>query len=144
MLATGRISMESFDIGRLKQEMTLGFEFSGVNKNGNRVMGTAMSGCMGTLVIPDNLTWEIPETWSLHEAATVPVVYATVYLAFFIRSKISSGKSILIHAGSGGVGLAAIRVALAYGMEVFTTVSTPEKKKYIMDQYPKLKGKIIL
>lgn len=144
MLATGRISMESFDIGRLKQEMTLGFEFSGVNKNGERIMGTAMSGSMGTLVLPDNLMWKIPENWSLAEAATVPVVYATVYLAFFIRSKVSSGKSILIHAGSGGVGLAAIRVALAYGMEVFTTVSTQQKKQYIMDQYPKLKGKFCM
>lgn len=48
----------------------------------------------------------------------------------------------LIHAGSGGIGLAAIRIALAYEMEVFTTVSTPQKKKFIMDLYPQLKGMI--
>lgn len=35
----------------------------------------------------------------------------------------------------------AIRVALAYGLEVFTTVSTPAKKKFIMDTFPQLKGK---
>lgn len=38
----------------------------------------------------------------------------------------------------------AIRVALAYGLEVFTTVSTPAKKKFIMDTFPQLKGKQML
>lgn len=37
----------------------------------------------------------------------------------------------------------AIRVALAYGLEVFTTVSTPAKKKFIMDTFPQLKGRTI-
>lgn len=37
--------------------------------------------------------------------------------------------------------IAAIRVALAYGLEVFTTVSTPAKKKFIMETFPQLKGK---
>lgn len=78
---------------------------------------------------------------SLQDAATIPVVYTTVYYAFFLYKPISSGKSILIHAGSGGVGLAAIRIALAYGMEVFTTCSNEQKKKFIMEQYPKIKGK---
>jgi fatty acid synthase, animal type len=45
----------------------------------------------------------------------------------------------LIHAGSGGIGLAAIRVALAYGLEVFTTVSTEEKKNFLLNEYPQLK-----
>lgn len=60
------------------------------------------SGAMGTLIQPyAPLTWNIPEKWTLQEAATVPVVYVTVYCAFFIGKAISSGKSILIHAGSG-------------------------------------------
>jgi fatty acid synthase len=49
------------------------------------------------------------------------------------------GRTILIHAGSGGVGLAAIRVAFAYGLEVFTTVSTEEKKKFLLQEFPQLK-----
>lgn len=77
---------------------------------------------------------------SLKDAATIPVVYVTVYYAFFLYRPISSGKSILIHAGSGGIGLAAICVALAYGLEVFTTVSSEPKKKFIMDLFPQLKG----
>lgn len=77
---------------------------------------------------------------SLRDAATIPVVYITIYYAFFFYRPISSGKSILIHAGSGGVGLAAIRIALSYGMEVFTTCSTEQKKKFILEEYPQLKG----
>lgn len=56
-----------------------------------------------------------------------------------MSARIEKGKSILIHAGSGGVGLAAIRVAFAYGLEVFTTVSTDEKKKFLLKEFPQLK-----
>lgn len=49
----------------------------------------------------------------------------------------------MIHAGCGGVGLAAIRVAIAYGLEVYTTVSTEEKKKYLLDNFPQLKAENI-
>lgn len=52
-------------------------------------------------------------------------------------------RNILINiknTGSGGIGLAAIRIALAYGLEVFTTVSTPQKKKFILSLFPQLKG----
>lgn len=89
-----------------------------------------------------SFSWIVPETMSLRDAATIPVVYITIYYAFFFYKPITSGKSILIHAGSGGVGLAAIRIALAYGMEVYTTCSTEQKKKFIMEQYPQLKGSI--
>lgn len=77
---------------------------------------------------------------SLRDAATIPVVYTTIYYAFFLYRPISRGKSILIHAGSGGIGLAAIRIALAHGMEVYTTCSTEQKKNFILEQFPQLKG----
>lgn len=83
--------------------------------------------------------WECPTHWSLEEAATIPVVYGTVYSAFFLTTQIKRGKKILIHAGTGGVGLSAIRVALAYGLDVFTTVSTKEKKQFLIDTFPDLK-----
>lgn len=72
--------------------------------------------------------------------ATVPVVYVTVYSAFFMYKPIEKGKSVLIHAGSGGIGLAAIRVALAYGLTVYTTVSTAQKRQFLLETYPELKG----
>lgn len=44
MLATGRLSAEVIGTNRLEQECILGFEFSGVNKKSERVMGTIISG----------------------------------------------------------------------------------------------------
>lgn len=141
MLATGRLNSEVVGTNRLQQECILGFEYAGVNKKGERVMGTVISGAMATQIESnDYLTWRVPDHWSLREAATCPVVYMTVYVAFFTYKPITRGKSILIHAGSGGVGLAAIRVALAYGLEVYTTVSNPQKKQFIMETFPALKG----
>lgn len=55
-----------------------------------------------------------------------------------MTSKIEKGKSILIHAGTGGVGLAAIQVALSYGLTVYTTVGNAEKKKYLLERFPQI------
>jgi len=46
------------------------------------------------------------------------------------------GDSVLIHAGTGGVGLAAIITALKTGATVFTTVGTQEKREYIRSKFP--------
>lgn len=102
MLATGRLAVEVFGSNRLDQECVLGFEFAGVNQSGKRVMGTVISGSLATHIVPQkHLTWNVPDKWSLKEAATCPVVYLTVYTAFFTYNAIKKGQSILIHAGSG-------------------------------------------
>ena len=42
-------------------------------------MGMGDCGCMATMVLPDKeFIWNVPEHWTLEEAATVPVVYGTV------------------------------------------------------------------
>ncbi|CAO1315088.1 unnamed protein product [Diamesa serratosioi] len=144
MLATGKLNTEVFGSTRLDQLCVLGFEYSGVTNQGKRILGLALSGalCSYAETIPD-LLWNCPESWTLEEAASVPCVYGTVYSALFITIKIEKGKKILIHAGSGGIGLAAIRVSLVNGLEVFTTVSTEEKKKYLLDKFPQLKAENI-
>ncbi|KAI9579995.1 hypothetical protein GQX74_000783, partial [Glossina fuscipes] len=119
MLATGRLAVELFGDSRLDQNCVLGLEYSGIHtKTGRRVMSMVAKGGVGSYVEnASGLIWDVPNNWSLKDAATVPVVYITVYYAFFIVSDIRKGKSILIHAGTGGIGLAAIRVALAYNLE---------------------------
>lgn len=144
MLATGKLAIETCGKTRLDHQCVLGFEFSGVTVDMRRVMGVVVGGALSTCVeIDESLTWEVPDSWTLAEAATIACVYMTVYFSFFIATKIEKGKSILIHAGSGGVGLAAIRVAFAYGLDVFTTVSTEEKKNFLLQEYPKLKAEHI-
>lgn len=48
------------------------------------------------------------------------------------------GDSVLIHAGTGGVGQAAITIALHNECEVFTTVGTPEKREFIKTNFPQV------
>ncbi|XP_055853304.1 fatty acid synthase-like [Episyrphus balteatus] len=141
MIATGRISVDIFSSNRLGQDAILGFEYSGIDtKTGKKIMGMCPKAAVANYIQYNSpYTMEVPAQWSLRDAATVPATYFTVYYAFFFRADIRKAKSILIHAGTGGVGLSAIRVAQAYGLEVFTTVSTVEKKNFLLKTFPKLK-----
>lgn len=53
-------------------------------------------------------------------------VFYKVYYALIMRGNLRQGESILIHSGSGGVGQAAISLALSMGCEVYTTVGKDE------------------
>uniref|UniRef100_A0A146M080 Fatty acid synthase n=1 Tax=Lygus hesperus TaxID=30085 RepID=A0A146M080_LYGHE len=141
MLATAKLAPESVVTNRKDLENCTGFEFSG-SLNGERVM--ILSGREGftNLFMHDHTRqsfWKIPESWTYEQAATVPVVYATVLYAVYICGRMKKGESILIHSGSGGVGQAAIRIAQYEGLEVFTTVGTPEKKEFLLKNFPGLK-----
>ncbi|KAH9640519.1 hypothetical protein HF086_001568 [Spodoptera exigua] len=140
MTAIGRVTVDAVARGRLAQECVQGFEIVGKTVNGSRVMGMIRNRGMANLAEGDKfLLWAIPDEWSFEEAATVPVAYGTVYYAMVMVGQIQRGESILIHAGSGGVGQAAINVALHYGCEVFTTVGTAEKRAFIKKLFPQLK-----
>lgn len=52
----------------------------------------------------------------------MPVVYTTAYYSLMVRGRLQCGETVLIHSGSGGVGQAAIAIALSLGCRVFTTV----------------------
>ena len=59
----------------------MGLEFAGTSESHGRVMGLVDAGGLATCVQSDPLlTWKIPDSWSLKDAATVPVVYSTVRL----------------------------------------------------------------
>ncbi|KAI8441932.1 hypothetical protein MSG28_005604 [Choristoneura fumiferana] len=140
MTATGRVTVDAVARGRLAQECVQGFEVVGKTNNGSRVMCMVRNRGMSNLVQGDRaLMWSIPDDWTFEEAATVPVAYGTVYYAMIMVGQIQTGESILIHAGSGGVGQAAINVALHFGCEVFTTVGTAEKRAFIKKLFPSLK-----
>ncbi|KAH9365912.1 hypothetical protein HPB48_007753 [Haemaphysalis longicornis] len=117
----------------------LGLEFSGRDPLGRRVMGAVPRHGMATVVPVDPaFLWEVPESWSLEEASTVPVAYLTAYYALLVRGNMEPGESVLVHSGSGGVGQAAISIALSMGCTVFTTVATTEKRNFLKRRFPQL------
>ncbi|RWS07063.1 fatty acid synthase-like protein, partial [Dinothrombium tinctorium] len=142
MVATGRISTNAYpddgsNIGNI------GFEFSGIDENGNRICGCCLKNAMATTMLLKNSDFvlPVPENWTLEDAATIPVVYATVYYGLLIRATLRAKEKVLIHAGSGGVGQAAINVCLGMGCEVYTSVGTEEKKKFLQSLFPQLQDK---
>ncbi|CAI6352158.1 unnamed protein product [Macrosiphum euphorbiae] len=139
MLATAKLAPEVIARGRINQESVIGFEYSGRLESGERIMGMITSRALTNILVYDKyLSWKVPDSWSLEEAATVPVVYGTVIYALIVSGRMKRGDSILIHAGTGGVGQAAITIALYYECEIFTTVGTAEKREFIKTHFPQI------
>ncbi|XP_055693298.1 fatty acid synthase-like [Lutzomyia longipalpis] len=133
----GEYPVEEMKLPRHETGMVLGSEFVGIDENGKRWMGVVHHGAMATQIHADeHFTFPIPQQWTLEEAATVPMAYLTVYTAFFSRINIKVKKSILIHAATDEVGIAAITVAQAYGLEVFATVDSQPKKEFLQNIFP--------
>jgi len=72
-----------------------------------------------------------PESLSYSEAAAAPLVLITAWEALFDRAHAVPGSKVLIHAGAGGVGHAAIQLAKIAGAEVATTISSKEKADFV-------------
>ncbi|XP_007434239.1 fatty acid synthase [Python bivittatus] len=139
MLATGKLSPDAIPGNWTLQQCMLGMEFSGYNPTGKRVMGLLPAKGLATVVdCEKKFLWEVPQDWTLEEAASVPVAYATAYYSLVVRGGMKQGDSVLIHSASGGVGQAAVAVALSMGCRVFATVGSKEKREYLQKRFPQL------
>ncbi|XP_072140156.1 fatty acid synthase-like [Dermacentor andersoni] len=144
MLASGKVNMDTSRGDDVAEEAFLGMEYSGRDWNGRRVMGMVSGKGIATVLAADPIMkWEIPESWTMEEAATVPVAYSTAYYALVVRGEVQPGESLLIHSGSGGVGQAAIAIALSMGCAVFTTVASEENREFLKRRFPVLQDRKI-
>ncbi|XP_060533831.1 fatty acid synthase-like [Cylas formicarius] len=143
MTAAGKISVDVISRDRREQDCVQGLEFAGRTMDGRRVMGLVYKGALSTLIVGDTyLLWPVPDHWTLEDAVTVPVVYSTCLYALRIGG-LTKGDSILIHSGTGGIGQAAIALALHIGCTVYTTVGTREKRDFLKKRFPQLTDKHI-
>jgi acyl transferase domain-containing protein/acyl carrier protein len=86
----------------------------------------------GSFVIAEApLVWRKPAQLRFEEAATIPVAFLTAVYALRQLGQLSEGERVLIHAASGGVGLAAVQVAQQAGAEIFATAGSPEKRAFL-------------
>ncbi len=91
---------------------------------GDRVMGVVPGAMASMVVVPDErLLVRVPEGWSDETAASVPLVFCTALYAWRDLAGVCAGDRVLVHAGAGGVGMAAIQLARWLGAEVFATAS---------------------
>jgi NADPH:quinone reductase-like Zn-dependent oxidoreductase len=112
----------------------LGLEISGIVvetgilvtqwKRGDKVFGLIPGGGYAEFAtINENMAMRIPEKFSYVQAASIPEVFLTAYQALIWYAKLEKGNSVLIHAGGGGVGTAAIQIAREKGAEIFITAA---------------------
>ncbi|MGW9285764.1 acyltransferase domain-containing protein, partial [Streptomyces diastaticus] len=85
---------------------------------GDRVLGTVPGGFGPVVVADQHYVTRVPEGWTMRDAASVPLVFLTALYAFRDLASVRAGERVLIHAGAGGVGMAAIQLARYLGAEV--------------------------
>jgi NADPH2:quinone reductase len=96
---------------------------------GDRVLAIPSAGGFAeytTAVAPGGI-FAIPDSMPFGAASALHVVYQTGHLALHRRAHIQAGETLLVHAGAGGVGSAAIQLGLAAGARVIATAGGPDK-----------------
>ncbi|HEY9226744.1 MAG TPA: SDR family NAD(P)-dependent oxidoreductase, partial [Gemmatimonadaceae bacterium] len=81
------------------------------------------------VIAPANLTVRKPKNLSFAEAATIPVTFLTAQYALHALGRMAPGDRVLIHAATGGVGMAAMQLAKRAGAEIFGTAGNPVKRE---------------
>ena len=129
------------------QEKIMGFECGGVItrlgpnpthdlKVGDRVCALTTRGHWANFI---RIHWtgvaKIPDHMSFDAAASIPMVFVTAWFSLVTTAHLQKSESVLIHAGSGGVGQAAIIIAKHIGAEIFVTVGSKEKREFITNAY---------
>jgi NADPH2:quinone reductase len=95
---------------------------------GDRVVTLNMAGSHASKrAVPAISTWPIPDGLDAAPAACVPVAFGTAEECLFTAANLESGQAVLIQAGAGGVGMAAIQLAKQAGATVIATASNDEK-----------------
>ncbi|HVH82336.1 MAG TPA: zinc-binding dehydrogenase, partial [Stellaceae bacterium] len=98
---------------------------------GDRVAALASGALASHVVTPAGATIPIPRELDFAAAATVPVAFVTARYALHTLAQLRPGETVLIHAASGGVGLAAIQLAKTCGAVVIATAGSPAKRAFL-------------
>ncbi|CVK84634.1 related to quinone reductase [Fusarium mangiferae] len=94
---------------------------------GSRVFGASQGAFATKIKAKEETLLPVPDGWSFKEAAGLFVTAPTSYGALVVRAGVKKGDYVLVHAAAGGVGLAAVQVAKAFGATVIATASTQHK-----------------
>lgn len=97
-------------------------------KPGDKVVALGAAGSHASRrVVPAAMTWPIPLGLDPSAAASIPVAFGTAQECLFTAGGLQAGQTVLIHAGAGGVGMAAIQLAKQAGATVLSTASSNTK-----------------
>ena len=95
---------------------------------GQRVVTTFLWGSHAELrAVPTIVTWPVPDGADIIAVACVPVAFGTAHDCLFEFGHLQAGETVLIQAGAGGVGIAAIQLAKRAGATVIATASSDDR-----------------
>ncbi|MCP4696385.1 MAG: SDR family NAD(P)-dependent oxidoreductase, partial [Gammaproteobacteria bacterium] len=130
-------SKDSFYGGSLGMEaagviVRTGKEVEGY-RPGNAVVVSLPKAFSSYITLPVDFLYLVPklDNISHEEGAGVTRVFVTAYYGLHYAARLQPGEKVLIHAATGGVGLAAIQVAQWIGAEIYATVDSPDKHDYL-------------
>lgn len=102
---------------------------------GQRVFASMPYGAYATQVVADvRETYGVPDTMPFNEAAAFGIAYLTSHLALVERARLTKGEIVLVHAAAGGVGLAALQIAVALGARVIASAGDEDKRRLCKEQ----------
>ncbi|RMZ67471.1 quinone reductase [Pyrenophora seminiperda CCB06] len=96
-------------------------------KEGDKVFGGNQGAYATHIICTEDMLKPVPEGWSYEDAAGMFVTGPTSYGGLVVRAGVKEGDWVLVHAAAGGVGLAAVQIAKAFGATVIATAGTPHK-----------------
>jgi NADPH2:quinone reductase len=102
---------------------------------GDRAVGLIRHGGYAhDIIAPTRNLFHYPESLSPAEAAAIPVVFLTAWVCLSECARVRSGETALILGAAGGVGSAAVQLAVRDGLRVIGTAGTPEKRAFVVDE----------
>jgi NADPH:quinone reductase len=113
----------------------LGNEVAG-DLDGRRVVALPRNagGYAERVEVDPQWTFDLPDGASYAAGAAFLTTYLTAYIPLHHQVRVRQGTTVLVHAGSGGVGTAAIQLAKLLGAHVIATASSDEKRAFARDQ----------
>jgi NADPH2:quinone reductase len=101
-------------------------------KVGDHAIAMAEQGGFAEFVaMPATQCVKLPPTLPFTEAAAMALIYDTAYFALRDRARIKAGETVLVLGATGGVGLAAIQLAKAFGATVLAGVASKDKEDIV-------------
>lgn len=94
---------------------------------GDKVFGARQGGYATKVAALEKQLRPVPKGWGFFESAGLFVTAPTSYAALVTRAHVKKGDYVLVHAAAGGVGLAAVQIAKAFGAIVIATAGTKHK-----------------
>lgn len=100
---------------------------------GERVMTVGGGAFAEYMTVDPENTFAFPDGMTAADAAALQLVYQTAHVALIHRARIRADDVLLVHAGAGGVGTAAIQIGRAHGARVIATAGSAEKLRVCRD-----------